>query len=221
MSQCKWFGFVPVMVGVFVLLQIGPVWPRCGRRGAVARERAQAHQTVEPVATLVGPERPSRPCLVIIDMQEGFLAGLPSDHRDKLVASHVSCVDTARQRGIPIIATTFAGDGEMEPRIRAALQGSEFTEIVKQQNDGFRETSLLADLQALEVDGVILAGVNASGCVLETAGSAIFGGFAVMVSDDLMVDTLPFPYDTKPWYTQNCHVYDDREALWSALSMEG
>ena len=134
-----------------------------------------------------------RPGVLVVDFSCGFTdpeSALGSDLTAEVEATK-RLVDAARARGLPVIFTTIGyeaslKDGglwlqkapaladlqvggrwvEIDPRLER--QESE-TVIVKKGASAFFGTNLVAVLNALRVDTVVLCGATTSGCIRATA----------------------------------------------------
>lgn len=124
--------------------------------------------------------------LIVIDLQKDFLAHLPAERAEKVVACTGKLVDTARRVGAPVIwiiqqFKADLSDGFLEMRdrqIATVIEGTPGAEladglepavgepvIVKKRYSAFFGTDLEDRLAALGVERVVLAGVNIHACI--------------------------------------------------------
>ena len=120
----------------------------------------------------------------------------------------VSFLAEMRTLGVPIVHLQLIND-ENDPRAERydgwlpATKGSdgarimeEFLEesdlvIEKNKDSGFYETDLHDRLQELEVDTVIITGMQTQTCVQTTAADGFFRGYNVIVPTDAVVSARP------------------------------
>ena len=109
--------------------------------------------------------------LVIIDMQNGFLASLEQspyfhDIRAKLSTSIISKIDEFKSRSEPIILVEFNGEGPTISDLKNQLNGyPQFQTVAKNRCDGSQqilEWCRIADYQVQEFQ---IAGINLDACV--------------------------------------------------------
>jgi len=141
--------------------------------------------------------------LVVVDLQKG-LTGLPVIHpMGDILGRARALADAFRERGLPVVLVNVAGGapGRTEhPRL--ALPRSEgWTDLVpelnRQESDiavtkrtwgAFASTDLEAQLKALDVTQVVIAGVATGTGVESTARQAYEQGFNVTLALDAMTD---------------------------------
>ena len=141
--------------------------------------------------------------LVVVDLQKG-LTGLPAIHpMGDILGRARALADAFRERGLPVVLVNVAGGapGRTEhPRL--ALPRSEgWTDLVPELNrqasdiavtkrtwGAFASTDLEAQLKALDVTQVVIAGVATGTGVESTARQAYEQGFNVTLALDAMTD---------------------------------
>ncbi|MBB5205076.1 nicotinamidase-related amidase [Inhella inkyongensis] len=134
--------------------------------------------------------------LLMIDLQCGAFDGLrcdPMPDGDPLLANCRQLLDAARRRGQPVIWVQHAedqADSPMHP------QGPGFAidprldpkahepRIIKTEPNAFSQPDLMAALQAVAADQVVLAGLQSEVCVSATATAALALGLGVTVVRD-------------------------------------
>lgn len=158
--------------------------------------------------------RPPRCALLIIDLQRAFLD--PTSHAfvpsaGAIVPGIHALRRAFRERGLPVFCTRHANradDAGMMATwwgrtIESGSPGVELAEgladgcgqvIDKTQYDAFHETSLHADLAALDVEQVVITGVMTHLCCDTTARSAFVHGYEVF-----------FPVDGTATYNETMH----------------
>jgi nicotinamidase-related amidase len=148
--------------------------------------------------------------LIIVDLQKG-LTGLPVIHpMGGILGRARALTDAFRERGLPVVLVNVAGGapGRTE-HPRPALPRSEgWTDLVPELNQqasdivvtkrtwgAFASTDLEAQLKALDVTQVVIAGVATGTGVESTARQAYEQGFNVALALDAMTDLRPEAHD--------------------------
>lgn len=125
-----------------------------------------------------------RVTLAVIDVQERLLAAFPDDRRALVVRNTLIAIDAARILGVPIVASEQypKGLGPTIPEIRERL--GETAPIEKIVFSCGRSPEFRAALDATARRDVILCGVEAHVCVLQTAIDLMNDGYRVYVPAD-------------------------------------
>lgn len=145
-----------------------------------------------------------KPALVVIDLQKGVVS-LPTVHPvDEIVRRTAGLANAFRRQGLPVVLVNATGRApgrtETGPSSRPT-PSPDWADLVEelQPQDGdlrvtklrwgaFHATSLDADLRALGVTQIVLAGVATSLGVESTARSAHEHGYHVVLATDAMTD---------------------------------
>lgn len=161
------------------------------------------------------------PALLVIDFLKGYTtesSPLFAPGVIDAVRESVALIDAARRHGIPVIHTqvryhpqTFADGGlwiKKAPVLESLVEGNVLAEfcdevlpldsetiITKQYASAFFGTSLIATLNALNIDTVLMAGCTTSGCIRATAVDCIQYGFRPIVVEDCVGDRHPDPHN--------------------------
>lgn len=148
----------------------------------------------------------SYPALLIIDLQEDFFTdGLLFDRRQKLVSNVNELVDEAHTQGVPVIWVrqefkkdladaplynrknkrfiTIEGTSGCQLLPELHFQKEDF-EIVKKRYSAFFNTKLDTLLEKLEVDMLIVSGINTMTCVRTTCIDAYQRDYEVILALD-------------------------------------
>ena len=123
--------------------------------------------------------------LLVVDMQERLLAAFPDERRAPVVRCASILVETAVTMGIPIIVSEQYAKG-LGPTIADVRDriGAGFAPIEKMVFSCGRSPEFKAALDATGRRDVILAGVEAHVCVLQTAMDLLRDGYQVYVPAD-------------------------------------
>lgn len=161
------------------------------------------------------------PALLVVDVVQAYLVeGSPlyAAPFDAALRSNERVVAAARARGIPVIFTGVrysAGgrDGGLfyrkVPALACFLEGSplaafppslqpqpEEVVVIKQYASSFFGTSLVATLNSMGIDTLLITGFSTSGCVRATALDALQHGFTPFVIRDACGDRSAAPHDS-------------------------
>ncbi|WP_437898150.1 cysteine hydrolase family protein [Sorangium sp. So ce124] len=130
-----------------------------------------------------------RSALVIIDVQNGVLAGeAPVQGASGLLSSIAALLSRARDRGVPVIFVQDDEVGEVgsaawDIHREVAPAGGE-ARVRKLACDAFFETDLAERLEQLGVEHLIIAGCKTEFCVDTTCRRAVTLGFDVTLAAD-------------------------------------
>jgi nicotinamidase-related amidase len=148
-----------------------------------------------------GPPRGTRAALLVVDMVRDFVEGpFAGPGAAALVPRVRRAVERARDLDIPVV---FVCDGHApdDPEFRVfaphALAGTPGAEIVaelaprpgeyvvrKRRYSGFYQTELGDLLRTLDVDTLVLTGLQTDCCVAHTAADGFFRGFRIVILED-------------------------------------
>ena len=134
--------------------------------------------------------RPENTLLLVIDMQEKLQPLIHDDARVR--ASAAALARGCHLLGVPTYVTEQYPKGlghtvpELLPAVEAAGGTLEKTEFSCAENESIR-----ARIQAAQRPNVVLAGVEAHICVLQTALDLLEGGYSVHVAEDAVGSRTP------------------------------
>lgn len=144
--------------------------------------------------------------LIIVDMQDHFLNQLSRRQRKKLIATIIRTIDFFIERNWPIFVVEFYNRGKTILPLRKTLGFySKVSFVKKTGNNSFNNTSLKRLCKEVDVGGVVLAGLNASACVQETARAAKEIGLAILSAREILADD-ENNFDIS-WYIENAELY--------------
>ena len=127
---------------------------------------------------------PTRCCLMVIDPQERLMQAIYK--AEKVIKTTVLMIQSAKVLGIPIIATTqyVKGLGPFVPEIAALLEGE--NAVDKVEFNAFANEKVVHAVAQLpsSVDTVLITGVEAHICVMQSAIGATQQGFVPWVIAD-------------------------------------
>lgn len=123
--------------------------------------------------------------LLVIDMQERLLGAFPEPQRDAVIARCLLAIDTAGVLGVPVLVSEqySKGLGPTMAPIRERL-GAGFAPVEKLAFSCGRSEPFRAALEATGRKDVLISGVEAHVCVLQTTLDLIRDGYRVFVVSD-------------------------------------
>ncbi len=131
-------------------------------------------------------------CLVVIDVQQFFLAKLPADQRQPLVARIAWLMRVARVLGVPIIATAedMANDGPLVAELVSELpRGSTVHDKMVFGLAG--QQSIVSDVKGTGRNEFVVVGMETDVCVAHSAIGLMALGYRVGVVDDATASPPP------------------------------
>jgi maleamate amidohydrolase len=160
-----------------------------------------------------------RPGVLVVDFSCGFTdpgCALGSDLTAEVEATK-RLLDAARAKGLPVVFTTIGFEESLTdgglwlqkvPSLAALQLGGHWVEIdprlerrpdetviVKKGASAFFGTNLVAVLNALRVDTVVLCGATTSGCVRATAIDLLQNGWPTVVPRECVGDRAQAPHE--------------------------
>ena len=158
---------------------------------------------------------------MIVDMQDFFLKNLPAKVKNILVDNQIKVIDAAVKEKLPFFVLEYKCRrmlrGPTISKIADRLKRADKKIIIKESNSGFTATGLDAMLASLGVKEIILVGINANGCVQDTAIAALHRGYAVTVAEGAVAScsrgNLSLSKKNKEWFKENTRFFGDAESL--------
>lgn len=126
--------------------------------------------------------------LVIIDVQDAILGGMPPDRQkeidaayDRMVARLQRVQLSARQAGVPVVLVEHEGEGAIRPEIGPAAGEP----VIRKTNcDAFFDTDLAAVLRREGASRLIIGGCQTQFCIDTTCRRAVSLGYDVTLLTD-------------------------------------
>lgn len=136
-------------------------------------------------------QKNSSVAVLIIDMQDCFLEDMPRKKRERLIKNQIEVIHYCIKYDIPVIALEFKDRGKTIKQLSRLIENVPRREFVtKNLNNGFHNPELEDVLKLWEVKKLLLMGVNASACVLDTADGGNKKGFVIATSENLIADNI-------------------------------
>lgn len=136
--------------------------------------------------------------VVIIDMQEPFMAQVERSAIDTILSNQKTIISICKKRRIPIILVEYYGYEETCEEVKSQLKGCIAKTFVKKQNSAFTSLSFISFLKNSGIENILISGLFGNACVFATSLDATSKGYKVITSDDLIV--------------MNSHVYQEQRA---------
>lgn len=132
----------------------------------------------------------SNPAAMVVDMQPAFVSQLPGYVFKEIANEQLMVLRVCAERDIPVF---YLEDYDDHPTIRIISEALEkvprVTKVVKHRDDGFIGTNLRTVLDEHRIHSLVVMGVFADQCVLDTAHSALIRfGYRVRTSELLIAD---------------------------------
>lgn len=144
--------------------------------------------------------------LIIVDMQNIFLKNMSSKNKNVLIQNQLPIIQSCVHKKIPIIELEYNCVGMPKGKTVSRLH-TKYTPlrtIIKKDNGGFTKTILEKVLSEIKVKEIILIGINANGCVQDTALGGINRGYkittALGVIANIWRDDLNLSRSNHLWY---------------------
>ncbi|MBA3064728.1 cysteine hydrolase [Candidatus Woesearchaeota archaeon] len=121
---------------------------------------------------------------LLIDMQEEFLRAIHNKDKERIIRYQREMLEYSIQEGIYTIIVKFKGGGNLCEEISGIVDKLQNKDpIEKPKDSAFDRTNLNLKLQDRNIKKLYLMGINAMGCVRETAKDAIEKGYDIATSD--------------------------------------
>lgn len=129
---------------------------------------------------------PASSLLLVVDVQERLAAAMPPDALARLVASTTILLEAARVLGVPVLASEQypKGLGPTVPALASKLSVLDVAPIAKLDFDACAEPKIALALAARSPRSVVVVGMEAHVCVLQTARELARRGYATWVVAD-------------------------------------
>ncbi len=161
--------------------------------------------------------------VVVVDMQSFFLKNVNHLVKVKLLKNQSEILIWSSKNKMPTIFLEYGDEGISRGKTNSVLINSsdgKFTSsLVKNSNSGFTGTNLDKVLNNFGVSKIILMGINANGCVQDTAIGAIRRNYQVCTADGIIANShcldMNLSVKNKKWYQENTRYFGRIEDLMS------
>ena len=164
--------------------------------------------------------------MLLIDMQDDFLEDIDAREKEREIPNMLRVLEYAGDHKIPLIVLEYKGHEPTIKELRQKIDSLPTTVIyiTKLDDSGFYNTGLEARLKNLRINNLVLMGINATGCVMRTAESALNHGFRIFTSLDLIaqpsswVDDQDEGKEGSVWYKKHGTLAKDHHDLLRIIS---
>lgn len=160
--------------------------------------------------TLFGFKTEKRPIprassvVLVIDMQMEFVKRLRRGESKRIIPNQISVLNQCRQLNIPIIVIEYLDSGTTINKITSVLDEDNTWYIKKGHDDAFYNTRLQHLLKQFRARNLLLMGICADCCVLETARSATANGYKIITSNEVIAGmSCHSKNNSADWYQKN------------------
>ncbi len=145
---------------------------------------------------------------LLIDMQEEFLDDIHNKDRERIIKYQREMLEYSIKEGIYTVVVKFKGYGNISKEISWIVDKLQNKYPLEKPDDSaFDKTDLNLKLKNRNIKKLYLMGINAMGCVLQTAKDAIEKGYDIATSDR--------------WITQPREWEDEEDGrIWFSLNGE-
>jgi nicotinamidase-related amidase len=164
--------------------------------------------------------------VIIVDMQEFFLQAFPQALRDKFINEQEKVIDACLKLKMPFFLVEYKAGGSDRgktiQKLGTRIKGSLEETVIKESNGAFTDTSLDALLKKAHVKKIVLFGLNANGCIQDSAMGALRRGYEVLTSQGIIASSsrkdLSLSKRNKEWFVRNVSFFEDTESLIKELN---
>lgn len=149
--------------------------------------------------------------VLLIDMQNVFVDHLRVGAKEKIIPKQIEVIRKCKENDIPLYVIVLDNPNFPKEIMSLNMQISDELEnipnkilITKNKDNAFAGTNLDELLFDQRITHLLLMGVNAQGCVLDTAKTAIEKGFKIITASDLIAgQPTDAEDDCAPWFEEN------------------
>ena len=151
--------------------------------------------------------------VVLIDMQEKFVGRLRDGEAERIIARQLAVLKHCVRAKIPVVVLelkSYNYGHTIKILLRAALKTPKCRVIKKDYNSGFQETRLNSYLKSIGVENLLIMGINADYCVKSTAEHAIYLGYRIITSNEVISGQKFHSLDNSiEWFKSNGNCIDN------------
>lgn len=166
--------------------------------------------------------------VLVIDMQDFFLKHFKEPVRETLIKNQIKVLRMCARHKIPIFVIEYEclgiNRGPTTAPLRSVLKTLPAVvqePFLKQNNSAFTDTNLDTELKKLKVKTLVLMGINANGCIQDTAISALNQGYRIITSLETMASASRGDFglskQNRDWYQKKTTLLVTSDGLIRAL----
>jgi nicotinamidase-related amidase len=149
--------------------------------------------------------------VIIVDMQDFFLDNFTPKNRELLIMNQIKIIKLCVKNKLPFVILEYKCRGifrgELIKKLDKMIKNTQKETIIKESNSGFTDTNLDSILNNLKIKQILLFGINANGCVQDTAIGAIRRGDRVITASGIIASSsrkdLELSVKNLKWYKKN------------------
>ncbi len=161
--------------------------------------------------------RHNKLAVILVDMQDFFLKKVTKENRKRIIPNQIKVINFCEKYKIPLIVLEYKRRGDTTKILREKIKRLPHTEIVvKEHNSGFRGTNLAEILEEIKVRNILLMGINASGCVQDTAIGALYRGYKILTASTVIASFSERDRSlatSKKWYSKSGRYFENTNDL--------
>jgi len=149
--------------------------------------------------------------VIIVDMQSFFLDNFTPKNRKLLIMNQIKTIKLCVKNKLPFFILEYRCRGifrgELIQKLDKMIKNTQKEIIIKESNSGFTNTNLDLILNNLKIKQILIMGINANGCVQDTAIGAIRRGYRVITASGIIASSsrkdLELSVKNLKWYKKN------------------
>jgi nicotinamidase-related amidase len=165
--------------------------------------------------------------VIIVDMQDFFLKNFPVSISNELVYNQKKVIGLCIKKKLPFLLLEYKAGGisrgktilKLKKMVNNSVRGI----INKENNSGFTKTNLDRTLRDLNIGAILLMGLNANGCIQDTAIGAIHRGYKVITAKGIVANSsrmdLTLSKRNEKWFKNNTNFFDNDTDLIDHLKL--
>lgn len=161
--------------------------------------------------------RQNKLAVILVDMQDFFLKKVTKGNRERIIPNQLKVFDFCAKNKIPLIVLEYKKRGDTTKILREKIQKLPHTRTIsKEHNSGFRGTDLVEILVEMKVKNILLMGINASGCVQDTAIGALHRGYKILTASTVIASFSERDRNlatSKKWYSKSGRYFENTDDL--------
>jgi len=154
--------------------------------------------------------------VIIVDMQDFFLDNYTPKNKELLITNQIKIVELCVKNKLPFVILEYKCRGifrgKLIQKLDKMIKNTCRETIIKESNSGFTDTNLDLILNNLKIKKILLLGINANGCVQDTAIGAIRRGYKVITAHGIIASSSRKDLDLSAknlrWYKKNTIFYE-------------
>lgn len=161
--------------------------------------------------------RQNKLVVILVDMQDFFLKKVTRENRERIIPNQIKIIAFCAKNKVPFIVLEYKNRGKTTRILSEKIKRLPITKtITKEHNSGFRDTDLAEILKEIGTRKVLLMGINASGCVQDTAIGALYRGYGIVTASSVIASFSERDRHlatSRKWYTENGKYFEKTEDL--------